>query len=237
MIYSFSGRIRYSEVGEDGRLTLYSLINYFQDCSTFHAEDSAVGMGWMAKKHLAWVLAAWQIRVEEYPALGDRVLTSTWAYGFRSCLGYRNYSMETEDGRRLAIANSEWVLMDLQKGRMVKVPQELANAYGIEADHRLTEDLGSRKIQVPAQGEDQAPFDVQEYHLDTNHHVNNGQYIQMAAAYLPPDLKIRSMRAEYKMQAHLGDRIYPRVSQEEEGYFVTLNQEDGTPYFIAELRK
>ena len=236
MIYSFPGRIRYSEVGEDGRLTLYSLINYFQDCSTFHAEDSAVGMGWMAERHMAWVLAAWQIRVEEYPALGDRVKTSTWAYGFRGCLGYRNYSLEGEDGRRLAIANSEWVLMDLQRGRMIKVPEELANAYGIEADHKLREDLGPRKIEVPLEGHDLPSFTVQEYHLDTNHHVNNGQYVRMAAACLPPEFQIGRMRAEYKGQAHLGDRIYPRVSQAEEGYLVSLHQEDGSPYFVAELR-
>ncbi len=237
MIYSFPGRIRYSEVGEDGRLTLYNLINYFQDCSTFHAEDSGVGMGWMEERHMAWVLAGWQIHVDQYPALGDRVKTSTWAYGFRRCLGYRNYSMEGEEGRRFAIANSDWVLMDLQKGRMIQVPEVLTQAYGIEADHKLTEDFGSRKIQVPPEGTDLPPFTVQEYHLDTNHHVNNGQYVRMAAACLPPNLEIGRMRAEYKSQAHLGDRIYPRVSQTEEGYLVALNQEGGAPYFLAELRR
>mgnify|MGYP000603361539 CR=1 FL=1 len=35
MKYSFTSRIRYSEIGEDGNLTLPGLINYFQDCSTF----------------------------------------------------------------------------------------------------------------------------------------------------------------------------------------------------------
>ena len=31
MKYSFTSRIRYSEIGEDGNLTLPGLINYFQD--------------------------------------------------------------------------------------------------------------------------------------------------------------------------------------------------------------
>ena len=30
-------------------------------------------------------------------------------------------------------------------------------------------------------------FEVHEYHLDVNRHVNNGQYVQMAAEYLPED--------------------------------------------------
>lgn len=43
MKYFFTSRIRYSEIGEDGNLTLPGLINYFQDCSTFQSE--AIGEG------------------------------------------------------------------------------------------------------------------------------------------------------------------------------------------------
>ena len=39
MKYSFD-RVRYSEIGEDKSLTLNSVINYFQDCSTFHFRNS-----------------------------------------------------------------------------------------------------------------------------------------------------------------------------------------------------
>ena len=42
-MYTFDSRIRYSEIGEDGNLTLPGLINYFQDCSTFQSEDLGIG--------------------------------------------------------------------------------------------------------------------------------------------------------------------------------------------------
>ena len=70
MKYSFAGRIRYSEIDESGRLSLYSLINYFQDCSNFHAEDRNVGLTWTRENHAAWILAGWQIQVRSYPAMG-----------------------------------------------------------------------------------------------------------------------------------------------------------------------
>ena len=44
---------------------------------------------------------------------------------------------------------------------------------------------------------------MQKHHLDTNHHVNNCQYICMAEDFLPEDFKVYQMRAEYKMQAKL----------------------------------
>ena len=44
MAYSFSGRVRYSEIGENGLLTLPGVLNYFQDCSTFQSEEVGLGM-------------------------------------------------------------------------------------------------------------------------------------------------------------------------------------------------
>ena len=44
MPYSFEGRVRYSETGENGFLTLPGILNYFQDCSTFQSEEVGLGI-------------------------------------------------------------------------------------------------------------------------------------------------------------------------------------------------
>ena len=38
-MYTFESRVRYSETDCEGKLTMASLINYFQDCSTFQSVD------------------------------------------------------------------------------------------------------------------------------------------------------------------------------------------------------
>ena len=62
-MYSFNSRVRYSQVNKDGRLKLVSLLDYFQDCSTFHSEDAGMGTEYLAGQGLAWVLNFWQIDV------------------------------------------------------------------------------------------------------------------------------------------------------------------------------
>ena len=57
-------------------------------------------------------------------------------------------------------------------------------------------------------------FEVRKSNIDTNCHVNNGQYIQMAQEYLPEDFCVESIRVSYKKSAVLGDVIYPFVSGE-----------------------
>ena len=99
MAYSFSGRVRYSEIGENGLLTLPGILNYFQDCSTFQSEEVGLGIDILKEWKRIWVLSAWQVVVDRYPYMGERIKTSTWAYGFRGFMGFRNFTMETE-GRR-----------------------------------------------------------------------------------------------------------------------------------------
>ena len=38
-MYQMDARVRYSEVDETHRIKLESVLDYFQDCCTFHSED------------------------------------------------------------------------------------------------------------------------------------------------------------------------------------------------------
>lgn len=232
-MYAFQSRVRYSEVGEDKKLTLNGIINYFQDCSTFQSEMLRVGVDRLEKLHLVWVLSSWQIVVERYPALCEEITIGTWPYDFDKFAGYRNFIMKDKEGRRIAWANSLWVLLNTDTGIPTRMPEELWKAYTLE--ERLDMQYASRKVSLPGECEAREPFAVQKHHLDTNHHVNNGQYIQMARDYLPEDFEVHQMRAEYKKSALPGDTIYPVVASLDAGYTVGLCDELGRPYAVVEL--
>ena len=83
VMYSFESRIRYSETDSDGRLTLLSLMDYFQDCSTFQSEDLGVGLSFLRERKVVWVLSSWQIAIERLPEMGERVSVGTFPYDFK----------------------------------------------------------------------------------------------------------------------------------------------------------
>ena len=101
-MYTWDSRVRFSEVGEDKRLTLDGVLNYFQDCSTFQSEDLGNGMEAVEALHRVWVLNAWQIVVNEYPKLGEKIVTGTWPYEFNRFFGSRKFIMYGKNGRVLA---------------------------------------------------------------------------------------------------------------------------------------
>lgn len=232
-MYSFESRIRYSELAENGCLSLDGLINYMQDCASFESEELGVGMEHLYQKNRTWVLNFWQIVIQRYPKMGEKITIGTQAYGCEKMFGYRNFMLIDAQGEYIAKANSVWILMDQQKGRPVIVKPEEAAVYGTAEP--IPMDYAPRKIAIPEGGVPQNSFCVQEYHLDTNHHVNNGQYVRMASAFLPKGQMIRELRAEYKKQAVLGDEMFPVLYEVPQGFLVALNDENGKAYAVIEF--
>ena len=70
------------------------------------------------------------------------------------------------------------------------------------------------------------------FYIDTNHHMNNGKYILVAEEYLPEQVFVGGLRAEYRKAAMLGDMLYPVVTMEEKQITVTLADEKGASYAI-----
>lgn len=228
------GRVRFSEIDHTRKITVPSIINYFQDCSTFQSEDIGVGLDVLSKKKKAWILTYWQIVIDHYPKMNDKIQVSTWASKFKGMLAERNFCMTDENGEKAAYAQSVWVYMDVEKGRPVRPDQEELDAYG--QCEPLEMDYESRKIALPEGCMSLEPFPVRRYHIDTNEHVNNCQYVQFAMELLPKDQVIHQVRVGYKKSAVLGDVIYPKYAKETDRTVIELCDENGVSYATVEVK-
>ena len=110
------GRVRFSEIDHTRKITVPSIINYFQDCSTFQSEDIGVGLDVLSKKKKAWILTYWQIVIDHYPKMNDKIQVSTWASKFKGMLAERNFCMTDENGEKAAYAQSVWYIWMWKRG-------------------------------------------------------------------------------------------------------------------------
>jgi acyl-ACP thioesterase len=218
-------------------MTLVSLLDYFQDASIFHSEDVGLGVDYFAGIHQVWLLSAWQICVNRRPHLNEQIVTGTSAYDFKGFIGCRNFVMKTAAEEVLAYANSVWSLIDLDTGKPTKIREDFPTRYHVEEKYPM--EYAPRKIKVPENGQQMEAFPVKAHHLDTNNHVNNGQYVRMALDFVPEDFEVAQLRVEYKNQAVLDDIICPVVAESPDGncYTVSLNREDGKAYSVVELTR
>jgi len=233
-MYEYDSRVRLSEVDQNRKMTLNAVLNHFQDCSTFQSEDLGVGVAFLEERKRMWVLSSWKIVIYRYPELAEHIKVGTLPYEFGKVTGRRNFRLMDGEGRLAACADSLWVFMDMARMRPARVDEEVRAAYTLDSGLDMAGESGH--ILLPRELQAQEAFPVHTWQLDVNHHVNNGQYVQLAADYLPEDFQIHEMRAEYKKSAVLNDVIYPQVGRSEEGYTVLLGNETGKPYAVIEFK-
>lgn len=238
-MYSYETRVGFSQVDTQKRIKLEALTNLFQDATCFQGEEIGAGFAYLEPKKQAWILNSWQIDVDRFPEFNEKITVGTFPTGFRGFLGNRNFVVLDEKGKRIVMANSIWTLMDMDKMRPTRLTPEYIQKYTLE--EALPMEYTSRKILLP-EGEDwnvsmKDSIRVSEYHLDSNMHVNNGQYVQMAGAYFNRNVQYDRMRVEYRNQAHLGDEILPVVYEKDNVCIVSLCDKENKPYAVIEASR
>lgn len=224
-MYSFNSNVRYSEVGEDGKLTISAAINYMQDCTTFHSESLGLGVEVLKKLNRAWILTSWQIIIHDMPKFNQEIVIKTWPTDFKAFTGLRNFEISSPEGVPYVQANSLWAYVDTESGRPVKPTEEEISRYKLEPPL----DLGKfeRKIKLPLCMDELEPLWIRKYQIDTNGHVNNCEYARMAEEYIPDGRVIKEINIEYRSPSYYGMKLVPKVSIDNNNVYVTLTDETG----------
>lgn len=239
--YEMSTRVRYSEATQDARLSLPALINLFQDCSTFHSEHVGYGPSYLNAEQKAWVLTHWYIIIHRYPLVGEEIVAGTFANSFKSVTAMCNFYLKDGQGSYLAQANSTWAFIDITTGKPLRPSAEHVAAYQFSQALELPPE--ERRVKAANNPLARDPLVVRKGHIDTNNHVNNAQYIQMALDVMPDSFdehRIARLRVDYKKAAVLGDTIYPHYAHEtddknNERYVVELTSETGDLFGSVEF--
>ena len=117
-----------------------------------------------------------------------------------------------------------------------RLSRKMQEVYIPEIRDEIPGEWADRKISLPDEAVQKSvekePVRVSRFYIDTNHHMNNGKYILVAEEYLPEQVFVCGLRAEYRKAAMLGDMLYPVVTMEEKQITVTLADEKGASYAI-----
>ena len=171
--------------------------------------------------------------IERRPRLGERVIVSTTPYAFKGFIGYRNFTLTTEGGEILAKAASIWTLVDIEKMRPARPSEEILAGY--EIGPKLEMEYEPRRIDLTGEGTPREPFFIRQNQIDSNHHVNNEEYVNMAMEYLNESWHVTQVRAEYKKPAYLHDTLIPVIYEQGNRMQVQLTNEQHETLCIVEF--
>ena len=235
-MYRMQERVHFSQMGENGAMTLPAVMDCMQDCSDFQSEDLGIGFDFLAGRNRGWVVAFWQLFVERMPANRENIVVETRPWKFEYFYGFRNFAIYDAAGEAIVRANSLWCFLDTAKNRPARPEPEEIGPYGVDEPLEM-EYAKVRKIHVPAEKEKREPVTVGWRHLDRNGHVNNVQYIEIALSLFLDEPDIAELRVEYRKAARKGELIIPALAKDGEWTVISLEDENEKPYCVVAFRE
>lgn len=233
-MYSFDAIVRYSETHGRMKANAATIANYFQDCAIFDSEQAGIGIEYLKEHNRAWFLISWQIDVERYPALREKIMVGTWAYDFKGSMGYRNIVIRDERGANIVQAASQWSYIDTETLRPVRIEPEVGAAYPL--DEKLPMEYAPRKICLIEGMEEVDRRIVLPYQIDSNNHMNNEAYIALALEYLSEETEISQIRSEYKRQFVKDECIVIKKTERDDLIQFVFADEDDQTRCIVEFK-
>lgn len=107
-------------------LTNTALLSYLEDVACIHSEIAGYGITNMYTIKKTWILLSWKIKVIERPKFSDNLKVKTWSRLIDKFYAYRDFEVYDENNNLIAIATSKWVFIDIEKGKIIKISEEVA---------------------------------------------------------------------------------------------------------------
>jgi medium-chain acyl-[acyl-carrier-protein] hydrolase len=208
-IFTKEYEIHYYEIDVKKRLLMTSLIDFLGDIATDHSEKLGLGMDYLRESNVAWVLYKWDIDMYEYPIYGDKITIKTIPYAFKRFYGYRRFEVFNEVGELIGKAESQWIVINTEKKRPLRVPEHIGATYGVQGEG--DEPFAFSDINKPSSISSEKEFKVRYTDIDTNMHVNNAKYVAWAIEGVPLEVvlnkALRCIRVTYSKETKYGDTV------------------------------
>jgi medium-chain acyl-[acyl-carrier-protein] hydrolase len=206
--------VRAYEVDVAGRASVPTLCNWLQETAGIHAARLGWSVQRLGEQGLTWVLQRLRVRLEGAAAWGERVRVETWPAATQRLFALRDFRLTTSDGRRLGVATSCWMLLNLESRRPVRPPRELEELAVPAAGRALVDDME----RTPEVGEPthERPLEVRHADLDVNRHANNVSVVGLLLEALETgDLEGRliELDVEFRAEAVRGDLVLSQAAR------------------------
>lgn len=211
--YSF--KVRTSECGPGGRAALPSLCNLLQEAAALNAGELKFSKSDFeaAGENVSWVLTRLRVKISDYPVWGEEVKVLTFPRGGRKITAWRDFIVTGEGSRPIAVATSEWMLIDLASRKIMPVPESVYAAANTVKPPVLGLEPYTPRLRFPsAEGEGASPgeslvFRAGNSHIDMNGHVNNVHYIEWMLEACPTR-RVSDVEIVFRSETFAGEDVY-----------------------------
>lgn len=187
-----------------------SLINYLWDVVISQSDYLGETKDGFVHNKCVWVLLKYDIKIYEYPRFKDIITVTTEALGTKKFYGYRHNTIRNSDGKIICEVLSVAILIDIDKRCPVKISADQGEAYGIKGELDKVPPLDDI-LKVEKENYSKY-YSIRYSDIDSNGHVNNVRYMEMAIDTLPRSIlneyDLFNIKVLFKKETTDGDTVH-----------------------------
>ncbi|MDO4662543.1 MAG: thioesterase [Tissierellia bacterium] len=154
--------------GINKKLKLSSLLGFMIETSVIQSNIAEENLD-NEKRH--WIVYRWKVIIDEFPKYKDNINITTYPTGFNKFYAYRKFEVKNND-KIIVDSLSEFMLYDTDKNRVIKIPKDYVESYGIHEGKFKEIELSMDK-----DFDNSIDLDIRYSDIDHNGHVNNSKYV------------------------------------------------------------
>ncbi len=235
--YTEKFRVMDCDCDMNHRLTPGAFLRMAQQISTDQCDSIGMNDDFYRENHAVFLLAKLALQVDRMPRGGEVLTLVTMPEQCKRAVFRRVTEARDEQGGRVALLDSRWVLVDTGTRRILRRPPQAFEIGDFKDEVPFTLDVTIRKPDETAPaGRVTATYS----RCDTNGHMNNTRYADAAADALPLEVfrtgAVKSLVISYHNELPAGQSAsLVRGRTESGGWYVAGQREDGRPCFEAVL--
>jgi acyl-ACP thioesterase len=171
-----------------GRLFVKTLCDLFNDVAETQTKMIGVDVATLNAQGFTWMLHRLHIQLNKMPAQDEEVFIETWPSGNDRLLTWRDYRVVRENGEELIRATSEWMYIDLNRRRPLRLPEkiiQMSSEHNIP--HLILEPILNEKEFQWQDSLSGRTFAATYDNIDFNGHVTQAAYMRWITNSLPFD--------------------------------------------------
>lgn len=215
------------QVHPDGRISMTSLADLFQEIAWKHADSADFGRNLYAANQV-WILSRLEIKVEKFPKWGDKIQLFTGGRGAQKLFAFREFLVWDETDQVLARGMSSWLLINSETKRILKPESVLSSAL---FDPKKQPDWQPAKLSISGEEISFEEVKVRLSDLDLNNHVNNTSYIRWVENLLfDKGIIPKAISINYLAECVEGETVLLKLFKAQNDYLISGSVKEKTVF-------
>ena len=239
MGYKLTRQIDFFQTDTNARIKLDSFIKILQNAAIAHMHEADRDSRVIIATGYAWVINKIAIDIYRHPVYNETLTVNTWHKGKKGFKSYREYEIFCGP-EKVAAAASSWLYLDLNRRRVVRVPQETDQVYGVDSTSALGRDIEEWRPDKKLTPEFTLDITTRQSDYDMLGHVNNAAYFDyldtLLKKFTGTALSVKQISIQYNKEIGLGvEKIATGIKKREDGSCSFVMSDENLLYACGDI--